>query len=215
MRTVLTALLLSLLAVTAQAQMLYQEGRHYHRLPTPVATSDPQRVEVVEVFAYTCHHCYNFEPLIQDWKKALPADVNFVHFPGVWDGTMELHARALYTAEALNVVEQMHPAIFRALHVDRATLNDEKSLAELFEKAAGVDREAFDKTFKSFGVATRARQAAQRTREYRITGTPTLIVNGKYSISGRDVGGFDGMLKVADYLIAQERQVLARAAKAE
>jgi len=35
-----------------------------------------------------------------------------------------------------------------------------------------------------------------------------MVVNGKYRISSRMAGGFEGMLNVADFLIAKERTVV-------
>jgi thiol:disulfide interchange protein DsbA len=48
-------------------------------------------------------------------------------------------------------------------------------------------------------------QAKSRVRAYRVRGTPEIIVNGKYRVSTTKAGGFSGMLKVADFLIAKER----------
>jgi predicted DsbA family dithiol-disulfide isomerase len=45
----------------------------------------------------------------------------------------------------------------------------------------------------------------QKVREYGITGTPSLILNGKYRIAGNAaVPSFDVMLDIVDFLIASE-----------
>jgi thiol:disulfide interchange protein DsbA len=42
-------------------------------------------------------------------------------------------------------------------------------------------------------------------QEYGVTGTPTLILDGKYRVSPSPaVGNFDVMLDVVDFLIEQE-----------
>jgi protein dithiol oxidoreductase (disulfide-forming) len=43
-----------------------------------------------------------------------------------------------------------------------------------------VDVKKFESVFDSFGVDSKAKRAAQMTRNYRIPGTPYLIVGGKY-----------------------------------
>ena len=54
---------------------------------------------------------------------------------------------------------------------------------------------------------SKVQQAQNRIRKnYLIQGTPEIIVNGKYRISGSMAGGQAQMLEVADYLIALERQ---------
>ena len=52
---------------------------------------------------------------------------------------------------------------------------------------------------------SQVKQADARARSYGIAGTPELIINGKYRITGRSAGGQAEMLKVADELIAKER----------
>ena len=55
-------------------------------------------------------------------------------------------------------------------------------------------------------VKSRLDQAGRLARDYRATGVPCLIVNGKYRIEGRMAGTFENMLKIAEYLVEQERQ---------
>lgn len=200
---VLAMLLPALWVSQGQAQMLYQEGRHYQSLPVPVTTSDPERLEVVNVFSYACPHCYEFEPLVARWQAAQPADVLYRPFQAVFNGPMENLSRAFYSAEALGVFEAVHPALFRAIHEEGHHLTDEASVATVFERTAGIDRETFNQTFRSFAIGTRVRQASQRTREYRVMGTPAMVVNGRYLVTA--VHGHDTMLKIVDYLLMQER----------
>lgn len=185
----------------------YVAGTHYQVLDKPVRTSDPKRVEVTEVFWYGCSHCYDFEPTITAWQKTLPEDVAFVSSPAIWHPTMELHARAYYTAKVLDVLDKMHPVIFEAMNIRKNKLANDKAIADLFVDH-GVDREKFTKAFNSFGVNSAVKQAEARQRSYQIQGTPELIVNGKYRITAAMGGGHAGMMKIVDYLIAVERKSL-------
>jgi protein dithiol oxidoreductase (disulfide-forming) len=45
-------------------------------------------------------------------------------------------------------------------------------------------------------------------RAAKITGTPELVVNGKYRISTRKAGSQANMLKIAEALIEKERKAL-------
>ena len=47
--------------------------------------------------------------------------------------------------------------------------------------------------------------AQSRTRSYKVTGVPAMIVNGKYRVDSRSAGSFDRMLQVVDYLVDLER----------
>ena len=85
-----------------QTNWQYKEGDYYSVLTSAQGGSSPAgKIEVAEVFWYGCGHCYNLEPVIADWEKRLPSDVNLVRIPVMWNPTNEIHARIFYTAEAL------------------------------------------------------------------------------------------------------------------
>lgn len=182
----------------------FQAGQHYEVLRQPVRTNNPDRIEVVEVFWYGCGHCFTFKPMVEEWQKTLAEDVVKTRLPAVWHPVMELHARAYYTAESLGVIDQVHTRIFEAMNLRGQELDSKEDIGELFE-AAGVPREDFDATFESFGVNSAITRGESRQRAYGIRGTPELIVNGKYRITGTMAGSHAGMLHVADYLIEKER----------
>jgi thiol:disulfide interchange protein DsbA len=117
---------------------------------------------------------------------------------------MELHARAFYTAQVLGVFDTMHPALFQAMNVDHKRLANEDEIQALFV-ANGVAAEDFSKAFNSFGVSSQVKQAAARAKAAKITGTPALMVDGKYHVSTRKAGSQADMLKVSDFLIEKER----------
>ena len=195
--------LLVFMPLLATAQN-YVEGENYDLISPAVRTADPARIEVVEFFWYGCGHCYNFEPLITAWKKTLADDVDFQGSPAIWNKPMELHARAFYTAQVLGVFDTMHPALFQAMNVDHKKLANEDEIQALFV-ANGVAAEDFSKAFNSFGVSSQVKQAAARAKAAKITGTPALMVDGKYHVSTRKAGNQADMLKVSDFLIEKER----------
>lgn len=197
--------LLLLLPSLAFAQLApFQEGTHYQVINPAVKTQDASKIEVTELFWYGCIHCFKFESLLQPWKKTLPADVAFVPSPAMWNKRMSLHAQAFYTAVALDVLDKVHGPLFNALNVERKKLADESEIKDLFV-AQGVDGNQFSKAFNSFGVNSLVSQADARARSYKITGTPELVVNGKYRISSTMAGSQEKMLEVANYLINLER----------
>ena len=122
----------------------------------------------------------------------------------MWNTVMKTHAQAFYTAKALGVLDKVHQPIFDAINLERNMLQNEKSLAALFAKH-GVDEERFSKVFNSFAVKSQVEQADARARGYGISGTPEMVVNGKYRVSTRTAGGQREMLKVVEHLVEQER----------
>ncbi|WP_348673158.1 thiol:disulfide interchange protein DsbA/DsbL [uncultured Abyssibacter sp.] len=194
------------LACSAQdGPLRYHEGQHYKSVPQPEALGDSDTIQVAEVFWYGCNHCYRFDPMVHDWEADLAGDVEFIRVPTSLGRDQALnHSRAYYTAEALDVLDKVHPAIFKAIHQEGKSLYSKEQIAEVFEDQ-GVDREKFDATFNSFAVENKVRRAEKLVRQFGVTGVPAIVVNGRYMTSGRYAGGFDDMLKVTDFLITKER----------
>jgi thiol:disulfide interchange protein DsbA len=69
----------------------------------------------------------------------------------------------------------------------------------------GVDGEVFLSNYNSFGVNARMQQAQSKIRGARVTGTPTMIVAGKYRVTASMAGSHEAALRVVDYLVEQER----------
>ncbi|MDZ7668351.1 MAG: thiol:disulfide interchange protein DsbA/DsbL [Gammaproteobacteria bacterium] len=199
-----TALLLAGPSSAAAAD--FEEGEHYERLPIPVDTRNPDQVEVVEVFSYGCIHCKNFQGPIDAWLESAPEAVDFYRMPATFNESWQALAQLFYTAEALDVTEQVHDPIFRAIHENGVNLTEPERMAELFERVAGIEPEQFNSVFNSFSVRSRVQQAHARGLTYRLSGTPTLIVDGRYRVDGRMAGGNAAMLDVVDYLVEQSRQ---------
>lgn len=180
-------------------------GEQYSTLAAPVQTEvAPGQVEVLEFFLYSCPHCYHFEPAVSAWEKKLPGHAVFKRVPANFGPNAAVFARAHYTAEALGVLGQFRPALFKAIQEDKRSMDSEAALALVFKAATGIDEKKFSETFNSFAVDNQVRRADALARAYALTGVPALAVAGKYLISPRQ-GGHDGMLNTADMLVERER----------
>ena len=191
----------------AQAEE-YVAGRHYEILDSPSVTRDPSKVEGVEVFWFGCNHCYALESYIQPWKKTLPKDVDFWKSHATWNPTLKIHARLFYSAKALGIEDKIIPGAFTAIQREGRFLTGNSEL-EYFFRGFGVEKEKYLSVSNSFGVNNAVKQADNRMRQWTITGVPTLIVNGKYKVSGTREVGTDRLLDVVDFLIEKERRFLA------
>lgn len=193
--------LLPALGMTQQ----WEEGPHYQKLDDPVRTAQADGIEVAEVFWYGCMHCYNFKPIAEEWEASAPEDVNYVRIPAALGDTWEIHAKAFYTLEALDAMnEETHTALFEALARDKRRLGNAEELAE-FLGDYGVDEDDFINTFDSFGVNAKVQQAKAKAIGAGVKGTPTVLVNGKYRVTASMAGGHEKVLEVVEYLIELER----------
>ena len=194
---------------TAQAADEYVLNKHYVLVEPPVKTADPSKIEVAEIFAYSCPHCFHFEPLLQSWEKRQGKDVYLVQTHALWNPNMESLIRGYYTSVVLKVKDKTHMAVFNALHQEHKNFTSAEQWADFFANY-GVDKAKAISTYNSFGVTSQIKQAEARVRGYKVTGTPELVVNGKYRVSSRLTGGHEEMLKVADFLVAKERAAVKR-----
>jgi protein dithiol oxidoreductase (disulfide-forming) len=200
----LVAGLLVLAGSTALAADL-TEGVQYKSLRPAVPTNvAPGKVEVVEVFWYACGHCYLLEPKLAAWeKKGKPANVQLVRMPAMWNDVLKTHARLFYTIEVLGK-PQLHEEAFREINVRGNRLETPEKI-EAFLTARGVSKADFQKTFTGFAVESKLARAADLNKRYRITSTPTVVVNGKYVTDAGMAGSEDKLFQVINALAAREK----------
>ncbi len=191
----------------ANGGFAYQDGVDFQTLVRPVATDDPEKIELAEIYWYGCIHCYNFEPRLKEFVADLPEDVNLVRVPVAWNETAELHAKIYYASVVLGITDEIHEAVFEAMNKDRKPLASEQAILNLMEDL-GQNKTAFQRAFNSFGVSSQVTQARSRAAAYGARSTPELVVNGKYRVSSTMTGSQQQMLNVAAALIERERELL-------
>ena len=193
-----------LAAGSASAAVQLQQGVNYKLLqpaqPTNVA---PGKVEVVEVFWYACGHCYLLEPRLEAWNRnGRPANAELVRLPATWNNVLKTHARVFYTMELLGKHE-LNPEIWREINVKGNRLDTPEKI-EAFFTSRGVSKADFQRAFASFAMDSKVAKAEDLNRRYKITGTPTIVVNGKYVTDVSMAGSEEKLFEVVNALVAKE-----------
>ena len=186
----------------AMAQRVaFKEGTDYTKLAKPAPTDSPAgQVEVVEFFAYSCIHCFNFEPVFSEWIKKQPAHVTVRRMPVAFNQNFVPMQRLYFTLEAMGLLEQLHGKVFKAYHEERVPLTTPPAILAWIEKQ-GVNREKFTSIYD--GAAVKASQKAVGLQDaYQVEGTPALGIAGRFYIPGQG----PKTLLVADSLIAEARK---------
>ncbi|MBF0158702.1 MAG: thiol:disulfide interchange protein DsbA/DsbL [Magnetococcales bacterium] len=184
---VLAPLLGLLLAVSAMASEVLQAGVHYD-LITPATTARMDRPEVVEVFNFKCPHCYTLHRELKEWVKKNKDRFSFRSLPIFWGEQTDLPARAFFVAQAMGKEAEMQMALFKAHFDQNANIESESDLMFIAEEI-GLDNKQFQAKLRDFGISTQVAQALQFKKEHGVTGTPTLIVNGRYRLQARHAAG--------------------------
>lgn len=183
-------------------RVAFKEGTDYQKLAAPAPTESPAgQIEVVEFFAYSCIHCFNFEPVFEEWLKKKPADVNVRRMPVAFNQNFVPMQRLYFALEAMGLVEKLHTRVFKAFHEQRLPLTTAPAIVAWVEKQ-GVDRAQFVGFFEGAAAAKASQKATGLQDAYQVDGTPSLGVAGRYFVAGQG----PRTLLVADSLIAQARK---------
>ena len=136
------------------------------------------------------------EPQVTALAKSVPDNVVVrpVPIPGV-----ESMQRMYYTLEALDRLD-LHGAFFHALHDERKPLYELKDMAD-WAAEHDIDKDTFKSVFNSFGVNTKVARANELTDAYKVEGTPTFGVGGRYVTSPSMTGSYESTITQVRNLI--------------
>jgi thiol:disulfide interchange protein DsbA len=205
-------------------------GKHYSVIPQAQRTNvAPGKVEVMEVFSYGCPACNTFRPTMKKLQASLPANAQLVYLPASWNAAeaWPMFQRAYLTAQSLGVAEKAHDSMFEAiwttgelgisdpqtrrLKTKLPTIDD---AAKFYQRVAGVKAADFVNASKSFGVDLKMRQADSQITAMQVSGTPTLVINGKYRVNNENLKTADEVIELVRFLVARETAPAPAAAPA-
>ncbi len=181
-----------------------QSGEGYITI-APQPSDAPGKIEVLEFFAYTCPHCAAMEPMVREWEKKAPKEVVVKGVPIAFNESMKPLQRLYYTLIALER-KDLHPKVFAAIHTEKQRLFTKPAMIDWAVKQ-GIDRTKFESAFESFSVNGQVQRADQLAHAYKIEGTPSLAVGGKYITSPVLAGNsYVGAIQQLDKLVAMALQ---------
>jgi protein dithiol oxidoreductase (disulfide-forming) len=210
----------ALLLAPASDARAWIEGTDYVLLTPTQQTSVPAgKVEVMEVFSYACPACNNFQPVMTELKRVLPANAQLVFLPAAFNPAEDwpMFQRAYFAAQFLGIAERTHQGMFDAVWktgelavADPSTQRLKNPLptiedaARVYARLAGVKPETFLGTAKSFSVDMKMRAADSQIMAMQVDSTPTIVVNGKYRVNRSALKTNDELIELVKYLVARE-----------
>ncbi|WP_435248074.1 thiol:disulfide interchange protein DsbA/DsbL [Vibrio sp. nBUS_14] len=188
---------LIMLSLSAHAAK-FNEGEHYKVLDLE-ASKKPM---VAEFFSFYCPHCNSFEPIIQQLKQQLPADVklqkNHVSFMG---GNMGLPmSKAYATMIALKVEDKIVPVMFNRIHNMNKPPRDEAELRQIFLDE-GIDAKKFDAAYNGFAVDSMVRRFDKAFKDSGLSGVPAVVVNNHYLVEAQGINSLDEYFELVNFLL--------------
>ena len=197
------------------------EGKNYFRIePAQPKATSTDKIEVTEVFSYGCPACNQFHPIVEQLAASLPSNAVMAYLPASFipQENWPMLQRAYFTAKALGVADKCNDAMYDAVwksgelsamnpagnglkpHDALPTIAD---AAKVYAKC-GADPKEFAAVASSFSINTQAKRADDLVKAYGVTGTPTLVVDGKYRFSPSDAGGYPQTIELTKWLVAKE-----------
>ena len=161
----------------------------------------PGKIEVAEVFGYWCPHCAHFAPLLEQWQASMPANAKLVLVPAMFDPN-DAYARLFFIAEGANAVDATHDRIFRAIHETGELSARTATIPQLtayYLRLPGVNAKAFAAAQKDEPtLQAKAANAREFQMRSQISGTPSLVIDGKYLVLGNS---YEGLLANASRVL--------------
>lgn len=156
------------------------------------------KVEVVEVFSYSCPHCAHFQPAFAAWKANVPKNVRVTYVPAAFN-LDDPNGLAYFAGLRKNIIARAHDGLFKSIH-DKGDFPINASIDEYaaYLSAYGPDREDLAKLMRSKEVLADMQRARNFEIAAEVGGTPTLVVNGRYRVLGQSV---DDQFRIVNQLI--------------
>lgn len=167
----------------------YMAGSEYFQLEPPVPLSS-KKIQVVEFFAYTCPHCFLFQPTFDRWAENAPDDVEIVICPVAWTPRQLPLTKTYFALEMLGLKEKLSNKFFESVYYETQPYSFESLDHDIltFMLANGVDEKKWRYAYNSFGVMANSQRATQLWQAYRIDSTPMIGVGGRYTTGPHLIG---------------------------
>lgn len=212
-RSIVSTLMLGCLAVAATAQQPQVKTDLPYRVIEPalpplsgaLGDSARDRIEVIQFFYYGCPHCFDMQPILDDWLAKKPADVEFRYVPALRDDKWLVLTRAAFALEILGADRRLRRPIYDVINFDGAVLTDPAKFAD-WAARNGVDRARFMAVYESAEVTARVEAARKATNDYGVRATPTFVVAGKYSFSSGQAGSHYEAIRLLNQFVDLARR---------
>jgi len=224
---VLFAILAFIMVSGSRAENVWTEGRNYALLAPAQGTNvSAGKIEVMEVFSYGCIACNSFQPTMEKLKHSLPPNAQMVYLPASFNPSEDwpMFQRAFLAAQSLGIVERTHQGVFDAVWksgelavtdpLTHGLKNRQPSIqdaARCYARISGVKPEAFLAAANSFSVDMNMRAADAQVVAMKVTGTPCIVVNGKYRVNMDTLRNSDELIALVKYLVGRESPAKAPA----
>lgn len=173
-----------LLGGMLSSAVVAQEYTTYSVLDKPVTEAVQDHEMVVEFFSFYCPPCYAFSQrygIDGAIRENLPVNGKMVKYHADFLGSLGNELTQAWSVAMLSGLgDKVEPLLFEATMVSR-TLKTPEDIRAVFVKV-GMSAEEYERMLASQEVADMTEKQRRLFKEYGVTGTPSVYVNGRYHI---------------------------------
>ena len=114
-------------------------------------------------------------------------------------------SKIYYSLEATGDLAKLDTAVFLAIHEQRVPFKTDEAVFS-WVASKGADAKKFAEAFNGFSMASKVQRADQDATAAKISGVPSLAVDGKYLVNNEAASSYDDLLRITDAVIAKARQ---------
>lgn len=191
-------------AMVTNASAALVEGQDYKVLEKPVPQTQADKIEVLEFFGYFCVHCYHLDPVLLKQAKTWPSDTYLRSEHVVWQPEMLGFAKVAAAVNQSGLKYQANPVVFKAIYEQKINLADSATFKKWAAEQKSFDAQQLIAAYDSPANQVAAEKMAKLTEEFKIEGTPIVIVGGKYEVKFN--GDWQAGMKTIEGLVEKVRK---------
>lgn len=185
----------------------FKEGQHYFEIfPAMQTDAVGGKVEVVELLWLGCPHCFSLEPTIKEYKKNLPAHIDFKQIPAMLNPRWVADAKTFYIADLLDPkgTKKLVDKVFHAIHVQKRARMSAPDVVKRFMLQQGFTEDQYENAANSMVIQAKMSRGRQVSADSQAQSVPTLIINGRYRTSPYAAGGEKKLIEIVKMLTQRE-----------
>lgn len=168
------------------ASLWAQEIKGKYRLledKTPPIAGSLDTVKVVEVFSFTCPHCYSFQKQLDSFQKKYQEKLELSHIPIGFSGVNP--SKLYFIALDNNKGAEIKKLIFQSFHDSGIRNINNSEIIKVLARIEGLEEE-YEENKNNEAILDRVKFAQIYATSRRIQRTPTFVVENSILVEGAD-----------------------------
>lgn len=162
---------------------------------TPPKAGSLEKVKVIEVFSFTCPHCYNFQKQLSQFQKKYGEKLEISHIPIGYSGINP--SKLYFIALENNKGAEIKKLIFQSFHDSGVRNINSSETISVLAKIGEISTE-FEKHKDNEAILDRIKFAKIFASSRKIARTPSFVIENSILVEG---GNTNNLSLVIDSLL--------------